>query len=208
MPHSTQETNITNTCALYRALELSGKSWPVGFLAIQGRPRIRTIDAGDCVQLGAEIGKAKRRLKLADNAPVYSGYEAGRDGFWVHRMLEGLSIRNVIIDPASIEVERRKRKRKTDRLDVNKLVTRLVRHHHGEPRVWSTVSVPTPEQEDARRLHRERERLLSEKKQHTSRILGLLATQGPVPTTLRLAPCTRWDGSPLLPDLQAELDRE
>ena len=137
-----------------------------------------------------------------------SCYEAGRDGFWVHRMLEQIGVSNLVVDPSSIEVERRRRKRKTDRLDVNKLGTRLVRHHSGEPRVWSTVLVPTEEQEDGRRLHRERERLLKEKKQHLSRIRSLLATQRPAAEKLSTQDFVRWDGTALSPDLKAELSRE
>ena len=211
MSHSSQVRDTTDaSSALYVALELSGSTWKLGFLADAGsaKPRIRTIEAGAVEQLQAEIGKAKRRLKLPEEAAVRSCYEAGRDGFWVHRMLEQLGVSNVVIDPASIEVERKKRTSKTDRLDAIKLVTRLVRYHSGEPRVWSVVRVPTEEQEDARRLHRERERLLKEKKQHISRIQSLLAAHGPVPKKLKDATWKRWDGSPLPADLRAELERE
>lgn len=208
MPYSTQTNATPAGAALYMAMELSSKTWKLAFLGGPGKPRIRTIAAGDRPQLAAEIGKARRRLKLAENSPVYSCYEAGRDGFWIHRMLETMEVRNVVVDPASIEVKRRKRKRKTDRIDANKLVTRLVRHVTGEPNVWSVVRIPSEEQEDGRRLHRERERLLKERKQHQSRIRSLLATQGVSPTTLRSMPEERWDGAPLPSDLRAELERE
>lgn len=211
MSHSPQvQTTTGASSALFMALELSGSTWKIGFLGHQGsaKPRIRTIAAGASEELKAEIGKAKRRLRLPAEASVFSCYEAGRDGFWVHRMLEQSGVSNVVVDPASVEVERKKRTSKTDRLDAIKLVTRLVRYHGGEPRVWSVVRVPTEEQEDARRLHRERERLLKEKKQHISRIQSLLAAHGPVPKKLKDATFKRWDGSPLPGDLRAELERE
>lgn len=209
MPHSTQHADTTgSTSTLYMALELGGSTWKLGFQSGPGSPRIRTIPAGDVPQLEAEIGKAKRRLKLPESAAVMSCYEAGRDGFWIHRMLERIDVRNVVVDPASIEVERRKRKRKTDRLDVSKLVARLVRYGGGEARVWSTVRVPTEEQEDGRRLHRERERLLKERKQHVSRIQSLLATQGPAGKKVQRDEWRRWDGTALPPDLRSELERE
>lgn len=205
MPHSSPTDTTAANASLYMALELSGETWKLAFLAEIGRPRIRTIPARDLAQLGAEIGKAKRRLKLPEDAPVLSCYEAGRDGFWVHRALKKMGVTNTVVDPASVEVERRKRKRKTDRLDAIKLVTRLVRHCNGEKRVWSVVRVPTEEQEDARRLHRERERLMKEKRQHQSRINALLATQGAICQDRQWV-C--WDGAPLPTDLQAEIDRE
>lgn len=209
MSHTTQTTPTTfKTSSLYMAMELSKKQWKLAFLASTGTPRVRTIPAGGVEQLLAEIGKAKRRLKLPETAPVVSCYEAGRDGFWIHRMLEQLQVSNVVVDPASIEVERRKRKRKTDRLDAIKLVTRLVRYHEGEAKVWSVVRVPTPEQEDARRLHRERERLQKERKQHQSRIRSLMALHGVDAIKVLSVKLESWDGSPLPPDLRQEIERE
>jgi transposase len=208
MPHSTHSLNTTiSTERLHMALDLGGETWKLGFVAGPGKPRIRTIPARDMVQLQCEVGKAKRRFKLAEDAPVVSCYEAGPDGFWVHRMLEKLGIANVVVDPSSIEVERRRRTRKTDRLDASKLVAHLVRYHSGEQRVWSTAQVPSEEQEDARRLHRERERLQKEKKQHMSRIASLLATQG-CASSRRSDSWKRWDGQSLPPDLRGELERE
>lgn len=209
MNHSPRQMDTTKCqTTLYMALELSKTNWKLAFLSGAGKPRIRTIAGGAIKQLEAEIGKAKRRLKLPEDAPVKSCYEAGRDAFWVHRMLEQLQVSNVVVDPASIEVERRKRKRKTDRLDATKLATRLVRYHEGEPKVWSVVRVPSPEQEDARRLHRERERLLKERKAHQARIRSLMATMGmDAPKVLSLN-MVDWDGEPLPSDLRAELERE
>jgi transposase len=210
MPHSSHDaSNITSADnPLYMALKLSKNKWKLAFAKGPGKPRIRTITGWDVEQIKVEIGKSKRRLKLPEDAQVLSCYEAGRDGFCVHRMLEQLQVSNVVIDPASIEVERRKRKRKTDRLDATKLVSRLVRYHEGEPKVWSVVRVPTREQEDARRLHRERERLLKEKKQHQARIRGLLATHGVAAKNVLTVNLVDWAGEPLPPDLRAEIERE
>ena len=105
------------------------------------------------------IAKAKARCELPPGAGVHSCYEAGRDGFWLHRWLIAQGIDNIVVDSSSIEVNRRARRAKTDRLDGDKLLAMLIRYHGGERRVWSVVRVPTPEQEDARRAHRELGRL-------------------------------------------------
>jgi len=104
---------------------------------------------------------------------VRSCYEAGRDGFWLHRWLGEHGLENVIVDSASIEVNRRSRRRKTDRLDAGKLVTMLMRHHAGE-KLWSVVRVPSPADEDRRHLHRDLEEMKAERTQHINRIKGLL----------------------------------
>jgi transposase len=105
---------------------------------------------------------------------VHSCYEAGRDGFWLHRWLLEQGIDNIVVDSASIEVNRRARRAKTDRLDGGKLLTMLMRYLGGERRVWSVVRVPTPQEEDARRAHRELEQLRQERAAHTNRIGSLL----------------------------------
>jgi transposase len=102
---------------------------------------------------------------------VISCYEAGYDGFWVHRLLEAQGVRNHVIDPASLQVDRRARRAKTDGLDVGKLLRSLIAYLRGEPRVWSVVRVPTVIEEDDRRLHRERSRLTNERIQHVNLIL-------------------------------------
>jgi transposase len=119
------------------------------------------------------LRKAKERCKLEPQARVHSCYEAGRDGWWLHRWLIEQGIDNIVVDAASIEVNRRARRAKTDRLDGFKLLTMLLRHHGGE-RVWSVLHEPTAEQEDARRRERERARLGKERTQHTNRIRSLL----------------------------------
>jgi transposase len=109
---------------------------------------------------------------------VVSCYEAGYDGFWLHRLLEAHGIRNYVIDPASLQVDRRARRAKTDRVDAERLLRSLMAYLRGEPKVWSVVRVPSVLEEDDRRLHRERDRLISERIQHVNRIKGLLAIHG------------------------------
>ena len=164
---------------LYLAFELSHKKWKLGFSDGKA-PQIRevSIKAGDLEALGAEIQKAKRRLGLKESAEVRSCYEAGREGFWLHRALEQMGIHNMVVDASSIEVNRRQRRAKTDRMDVKKLVRQLVRYWRGERDVWSVVRVPSAEAEDSRQPHRELEVLKEERKRHRVRIQSLLFTQG------------------------------
>ena len=115
---------------------------------------------------------------MPEEAPVRSCYEAGRDGFWLHRYLASLNIGNLVVDSASIEVNRRARRTKTDRLDAAKLLTMLIRYHGGEETVWSVVHVPSVEAEDMRHLHRQLCSLKVARTRHVSRIEGLLVSQG------------------------------
>jgi transposase len=158
---------------LYVSFELGDKKWKVS--ACDGRrgPSQYNVDAGDKEAVLDCLRKAKERCKLEPQARVHSCYEAGRDGWWLHRWLIEQGIDNIVVDAASIEVNRRARRTKTDRLDGFKLLTMLLRHHGGE-RVWSVLREPTAEQEDARRRERERARLGKERTQHTNRIGSLL----------------------------------
>lgn len=168
-----------NARELYVAFELSHKNWKLGFS--DGRePSIRqvTIAARDLEGLQKEVLKAKRRFGLEETAEVRSCYEAGREGFWLHRALEGMGIQNQVVDASSIEVNRRSRRAKTDRMDVEKLVRQLIRYWRGEHDVWSVVRVPNREAEDSRQQHRGLEVLKEERKQHRVRIQSLLYTQG------------------------------
>jgi transposase len=164
---------------LYLAFELSHKKWKLGFSDGKG-PQIRqvSIQARDVEALRQEIEKAKRRLGWEEFGAVRSCYEAGREGFSLHRALEKMGIENMVVDASSIEVNRRQRRAKTDRMDVEKLVRQLVRYWRGERNVWSVVRVPDPESEDSRQLHRALEVLQEERKQHRVRIQSLLYTQG------------------------------
>ena len=167
-----------NAEVLYLAFELSHKKWKLGF-GDGKAPQVRqvTIKSGDLEACRQEIQKAKRRFGLDESAAVRSCYEAGREGFWLDRALEQMGIENMVVDASSIEVNRRQRRAKTDRMDVEKLVRQLVRYWRGEHNVWSRVRVPSPEAEDSRQLHRELEVLKEERKQHRVRMQSLLFSQ-------------------------------
>ena len=168
-----------NAEVLYLAFELSHKKWKLGFS--NGRmPQIRrvTIESGDLEACRQEIEKAKQRFGMKASAQVRSCYEAGREGFWPHRALTEMGVENIVVDAASIEVNRRQRRAKTDRMDVEKLARQLVRYWRGEHDVWRIVRAPSAEAEDARQLHRHLEVLKEERKQHRVRIQSLLYTQG------------------------------
>ncbi len=195
------------------ALELSNRKWKLTFgTGLKARRRTE-IDAGDFRAFAQELRRAKHKLGLAQDTPVVSCYEAGRDGFWIHRALTEMGIRNVIVDPSSIEVSRRRRRAKTDRLDGQALLRLLARYLGGDAKVWSVVRVPSEAQEDARRKHRELERLTKEATAHRNRIGALLALHGIKEKVrrdfgTRLKSLRAWNGKPLGADLVAELGRE
>ena len=199
---------------LYMAIELSHGKWLLGFTIGFGQaPRLRSIQARDRKALAEEIALAKKRFNLAADIQVRSCYEAGRDGFWLHRYLAAQGVDNRVVDSASIEVNRRKRRAKTDRLDVSKLLTMLMRYHNGEQKLWSIVHVPSPDEEDQRQLHRELMALIAERTRHINCIKGLLVSQGvvfPIQTDFlgRLEAVQLWDGSKLPVGLHARLARE
>jgi transposase len=200
---------------LYVAFELSWNEWKLAFATGPvENPRLKSVGGRDTQALLREIAKAKKRLGLADDAPVHSCYEAGRDGFWLHRFLESQGINNVVVDSASIEVKRRRKQRKTDRLDAGKLLSMLIRWHQGERNVWSVVQVPSVGDEDRRQLHRDLLELKAERTQHTNRIKGLLAGCGLALPNIDaqfpelLAKLRTWDGQPVPPELQQRLVRE
>ena len=175
--HTTHSTH--SRAVLYLAFELGWTEWKLGFsTGIAGAPRLRTIRARDLAALWDEVSRAKQRFGLPEDTVVYSCYEAGRDGFWLHRCLTAHGVHNVIVDSASIEVKRRGRRTKTDRLDAGKLLTMLIRSHHGEPKVWSVVHIPSIADEDQRHLHRDLEEMKAERTQHSNHIKGLLARCG------------------------------
>lgn len=162
---------------LYMALELSAKKWKVGF-GTGCKERLCTVEAGDWVALHDQMAKAREKLGLERHCSVISCYEAGRDGFWIHRGLTDEGVDNVVIDSSSIEVSRRKRRTKTDKVDVRSLLRLLIRYAGGERRAFSVARVPSLAEEDRRRLHRERERLLNERGAHSARIKALLVAHG------------------------------
>ena len=161
------------TVMLYMALELSASKWKVALADGKRAASQHTVTAGDVAGLLLLVEKAKKRGGLKGAVKVMSCYEAGREGFWLHRWLLEQGIDNVVVDSSSIEVNRRARRAKSDGLDAAKLYEMLVRYAGGETRVWRVVRVPTVEQEDARRLHRELERLKKERNAHVSRMRSL-----------------------------------
>jgi transposase len=200
------------------AIELSKSSWIVGFQTPLSKQtsqyQLKPCDAKPLLEL---IERVRIRIsrELGRPVEVMSCYEAGYDGFWLHRVLEAHGIHNHVLDPASLQVNRRARRPKTDRIDADRLVRALIRHLRGEPEACSVVRVPSPEQEDARRLHRERGRLIAERVAHVNRIKGLCASQGiydyePVrkDRLQRLEKLRTGDGRPLAPQLKAEIVRE
>ena len=203
---------------VYVAIELSHKSWVIAaHLPTADKVSRFTVEAGNARDLLALVGRLVDRVeqKLGYRPSVVSCFEAGYDGFWLHRLLRQRGIHNLVLDAASIQVSRRSRRPKTDRLDAEAMIRVLLAYCRGETRVCSVVQVPTPEQEDARRPHRERERLVRERIQHVNRVQGLLATQG----VRGFRPMRRdWqqqldqlrtgDGAPLPAHLAAEVRRE
>jgi len=200
---------------LFVSLELSNKKWKLTMTTGEGvKTRNRNVDAGDFETFDEAVRRSKARFGLEDSCPVVSCYEAGRDGFWIHRALDARGVNNIVIDPASVDVSRRRRKRKTDRLDGEKLLENLVRWYVGRKNVWSVVEIPSTQDEDARQFHRELQALKGERTRHTNRIKSLLVTCGV--RIQRIGPkfaewldtATQWDGNRLPPQLRERLLRE
>lgn len=209
-----RESSAVMVSTLFVAFELGSTRWKLACAVAHGRPpRLRTVRAGDLQAVWHEIATAKARFGLDAAAPVRSCYEAGRDGFWLHRALCAQGITNVVVDPASIAVDRRRRRAKTDRLDARALVTQLMNAAAGDRRGWREVHVPSVEAEADRQLQREWDAVLEDRKRLRNRIQGLLATQG-VQLALtrglpeRLAQARVWDATPLPAPLIARLTRD
>ena len=200
---------------LYVAFELGWTSWKLGFCTrVDDKAWVATIDARDIGALKKTIVKARVRFGASPTCPIVSCYEAGRDGFWLDRLLKQMGVTNVVVDSASIQVSRRARRVKTDRLDAEALLKMLVRHVSGEPKVWHVVHVPTPEQEDARHLQREIRTLTKEQTRIVNRARGLLASQGVAVKMGRrgligsLESLRIWDGSPLPAGMKLRIEQE
>jgi transposase len=198
------------------AIELSKKSWIVA-VNTPLSDKISNHTVKGWKELLELIDKIRSRVgrELRRPAEFISCYEAGYDGFWLHRLLEENGVRNYVIDPASLQVDRRARRVKTDNVDVTKLLRSLMAYLRGEPKVWSVVRVPTVAEEDDRRLHRERDRLINERVQHVNRIKGLCAVHGVYhyePLRLdrmkRLEQLRTSDERELPPRVKAEIRRE
>lgn len=196
---------------LYISFELGDKKWKVTASDGCRGPSRYNMDAGDTTAVGDCIRKAAERCKLEPHAKAHSCYEAGRDGWWLHRWLVEQGVDNIVVDSASIEVNRRARRAKTDRLDGDKLLAMLLRHHGGE-RVWSVLREPTPEDEDARRTHRELTCLTAERIAHMNRIGSLLVLHNLRPNVVVGGRdwATWWElhRAQVPPVLRAEIERE
>ena len=203
-----------NEPVLYVAFELGKKEWKLAMTSGFGRqPWLRTVPAGDLAAVQRAVGMGRQRCGVPGTARVRSCYEAGRDGFWIHRALLRLGLENRVVDSASIEVNRRARRTKTDRIDALKLVMMLVRVCCGEARVFAEVRVPSAEAEAARHRSRERTALVEEQTRLRNQIGSWLATCG-----CRVTAQTRqqaawwtavrdWADVPLSPEVQARLAR-
>ena len=169
----------STAAALYVAVELSAKEWLLTMSAgASGRRQRVRVRPGDRGGLARAIVAVKTRLGVRGEAPVRSCYEAGRDGFWPHRFLTALGVSNLVVDSSSIEVPRRVRRAKTDRLDGEKLLRLLLRHWGGERGMWQVVHVPSRDAEDARQASRGLTTLTAERTRYRNRIRGLLALHG------------------------------
>lgn len=202
------------TQQLYLAFELGQKEWKLGFtIGVAQRPRIRTINGRDLGALAWEIQQARRRFGLPETAPVVSCYEAGRDGFWLHRHMLKQEVANLVVDSSSIEVNRRARRAKTDKLDAGKLLGMLIRYHNGDEKVWRVVNVPSVEAEDRRHLHRELVTLKKDRTRHINRIKGYLACLGicmqlNADFLEKLERVRMWDGSKIPKGVRTRMERE
>jgi transposase len=194
------------------ACELSAKEWLLTMSSgAEGKRQRVRVRPGERGVLRAALAQGRARCGLPPDAPVRSCYEAGRDGFWPHRLLTTLGVSNVVVDSSSIEVPRRARRAKSDRLDGEKLLRMLLRYWGGEREVWHVVRVPTPAAEDARHASRSLTTLQGERTRYRNRIHSLLALHG-VPKrriderfAAWLTAARDWAGEPLGEELRARL---
>jgi transposase len=200
---------------LYLAFELSKATWQMAFGVGPGqKPRRVGVRGGDFGRVLEEIGRARKRFGLAAGCRVVSCYEAGRDGFWLHRLLSGAGIESLVVDAGSMRRRSGRRHRKTDRLDVETLLGDLMRWDGGDRSVWSVVRVPSESAEDLRRVERERRTLIQERTAHRNRVRGLLVSQGVEMPAWRMLcsegpSCLRtWEGKALGEELSAQVVRE
>ncbi len=206
---------ITSTTpVLMLALELGEESWKLGFSSAFGQlPLVRDIGSRDKWALLAGIAWAKQKLGLCEQARVVSCYEAGREGFWLHRFLVAQGVENLVVDSSSIEVPQKSRRAKTDRLDLAGLCDLLTRHVAGSAKpVWSVVRVPTEADEDRRHLHRELKTSKQDRTRVSNRIKSLLANNGLTLSSWKDLPSQLkgfrlWNGSPLPSSLRGRLER-
>lgn len=211
-------TSILTHNALFAALELSKNSWLLGVqFPDRAKPSLYPMKGGDTESLIAKLKAAQERLSklTGQQQPIILCYEAGYDGFWLARLLKSHGIKCLVIEPASIKVNRRARRVKTDRVDVAMLLRTLMAWLRGDRQVCSIVRIPSVDEEDLRRSHRERDRLIRERTAHINRIKGLLFGQGIRGINVKrdykrlvLQDLVTGDGRPLPPRLGHEITRE
>jgi transposase len=205
--------------AIFVSLELCRSTWLITSLVPGGRDKMskHSVRGGDIAGLLNHLTKLqdKAHARAGASFPIITIQEAGLDGFWVHRVLDRAGIESHVVDAASILTSRRRRRAKTDRIDGEALLRTLLAYKRGEPRVCTMVRVPSPEEEDRRRLCRERKTLVAERVAHVNRIKGLLFAQGisdyePLrgDRRQRLEAQRTGDGRPLSPHLKAQIGRE
>ena len=207
-----QET-LHSSGILFLSMELSKSKWVLTSSGGEMNFRKVSINASDWTSFDRELLAAKKKFKLPETAAVTCCYEVGRDGFWIARRMRAQGLTVYVVDSASIEVKRRRRRLKNDRVDGEALLRMLLRYHRGEKKLWSVVNTPNEAAEDARRPTRELQRLKKERTQHRNRITGLLSLEGlsirpgeAFEENLDDARC--WNGLPLQANLRQELIRE
>ena len=218
-PGPAQTAIDTSLAAIFVSLELSRSTWLITSLSPGKGEKMskHSVHSGDVSGLLNHLAtlRAKAQARTGKIFPVIAIHEAGLDGFWLHRVLEREGIESHVVDAASVLTSRRRRKAKTDRIDGEALLRTLLAYKRGEPRVCAMVRAPSPEEEDRRRLCRERKTLVAERIAHVNRIKGLLFAQGiadyePVRRNRRqrLEELTTGDGRPLPAHLKAQIGRE
>ncbi|QRM35159.1 IS110 family transposase [Microvirga sp. VF16] len=220
LDHRPTQTAIrTDLGAIFVSLELSRSVWLITSLSPGAGEKMskHSVRAGDVAGLLARLAdlRQKARARTGQIFPIITVQEAGLDGFWIHRVLEAEGIESYVVDPASIATSRRRRRAKTDKIDGEALVRALLAYKRGEPQVCAIVRAPTPDEEDRRRVTRERKTLTAERIQHINRIKGLLFAQGITDyepgrrdRRTKLDELTTGDGRPLPKHLKAQISRE
>ncbi|MEK4032129.1 IS110 family transposase [Methylocystis sp. IM3] len=217
--HETPNAIRIDIGAIFISMELSRSTWLITSLSPGSDEKMskHAVPAGDIVALLARFSDLRQKApaRTGKSFPIVVIQEAGLDGFWIHRVLEREGIESHVVDPASIATSRRRRRAKTDRIDGEAPLRALLAHKRGEPRVCAMINAPTPEDEDRRRLCRERKVLTNERVSHINRIKGLLFSQGvsgyePLrrDRRRRVEELKTGDGRPLPPHLKAQITRE
>ena len=218
-PRPNQVAVQISLAAIFVSLELSRSTWLITSLVPGGGDKMskHSVRSGDIAELLNHLARLREKghARAGASFPIIAVQEAGLGGFWVHRVLERAGIESHVVDAASLLTPRRRRRAKTDRIDGEALLRTLLAYKRGEPRVCTMVRAPSPEEEDRRRLCRERKALVAERVAHVNRIKGLLFTQGisdyePLRSDRRqrLEALRTSDGGSVPPHLKAQIGRE